>query len=485
MSAKEDLNKLISDIKFKKFQDNGGKEIVKNIEKELVEAMKPALNRLVSGVEQSVKNALGAIKIQMPDVHVPPIELPEIRVPKSDVTVNFDTSKIRLPDIKMPDEMNISGWVNFQGFDKGFLTNPLPVQLRDHKGNPVNLFENLTQIVGGGGASAKIVKVSGVLSTVGVVTIDPDGNPIYSTSVAGGGSTTVSLVNVDGAYYNSDNPLPVTGSFSSSPAPQVSGYADSVNVMQYGGVDVPTGLNETNNGVFRVVQMTDSNSSVYVTGAAASTFAEIMNPDGRVKVELPTGSSGLTDAELRASSILVEQVSGANWSVSVSGSLSSSVTVGPTVADAVDDGSAPIQIGGIARQANPTPVAANDVVKGTFDDVGRQLIRPVQVRDLTKTAYVSISNGTETTLRAAVAGAYLDLINLIGTNNSDAAITVDIRAVTGGNIQTSLRIPANGTAGASFTVPIPQDETGNNWTADLPDVTGTTVTLSALFSQEV
>ena len=68
---------------------------------------------------------------------------------------------------------------------------------------------------------------------------------------------------------------------------------------------------------------------------------------------------------------------------------------------------------------------------------------------------------------------------------SDATVTVDLRAVTAGNVQTSIHIPANGTAGVSLPIPIPQGETGNNWTADLPDVTGTTVTLSALFSREV
>jgi hypothetical protein len=64
-------------------------------------------------------------------------------------------------------------------------------------------------------------------------------------------------------------------------------------------------------------QVSGSAWSTYITGAAASTFAEIMNPDGRVKVELPSGSSGLTDTELRASHLDVQQVSGAVDSVNV------------------------------------------------------------------------------------------------------------------------------------------------------------------------
>lgn len=171
--------------------------------------------------------------------------------------------------------------------------------------------------------------------------------------------------------------------------------------------------------------------------------------------------------------------------VIVSGSQNSTLAVGPVAGDVADDGSAPVQGGGIARTANPTAVAANDVVKSTHDDLGRQVMRPIQVRDLIKTAYVSVTGGTETTLRAAVAGAYLDCILLTASNNSDAAVSVDIRAVTAGNIVHTLRIPANGTAGWAPHIPWPQDETGNNWTVDGPDETGRTLTFSALFSQEV
>lgn len=134
---------------------------------------------------------------------------------------------------------------------------------------------------------------------------------------------------------------------------------------------------------------------------------------------------------------------------------------------------------------NKTAKADGSDIRAKTDKIGRQVFRPHQVRDLMATAYVSIANGTETTLRAAVAGAYLDLVYILGTNNSDAAVQVDFRAVTGGNIVTSLVIPPYGTVGLASPSPIPQADTGNNWTADLPDITGTTVTLSALFAQEV
>ena len=73
----------------------------------------------------------------------------------------------------------------------------------------------------------------------------------------------------------------------------------------------------------------------------------------------------------------------------------------------------------------------------------------------------------------------------MGTNSSDAAVTVDLRSETAAGIMTSIRITANGTAGVSLSVPIPQNTVAGTWTADMPDITGTTVTLSALFSKEV
>lgn len=256
-----------------------------------------------------------------------------------------------------------------------------------------------------------------------------------------------------------------------------------------------------------LVNASDSISAYQVSGAAWSVSvndafrttvaSNLINADDRLRVSVETGGSGLTDSELRASAVPVSQVSGASWSVeatqvgtwtvALSGSLTSAVVVGPTVADAADDGNAPVQVGGVARTANPTAVAANDVVKSTHDDLGRQLMRPVQVRDLIVTAYVSLTNGTETTLLAATAGSFHDLIYLMGSNNSGAAVTVTIRPVTGGNTVMSLEVPANGTAGVATPVPYPQSasDTGNNWTADLPDITGTTVALSALFTREV
>jgi hypothetical protein len=171
----------------------------------------------------------------------------------------------------------------------------------------------------------------------------------------------------------------------------------------------------------------------------------------------------------------------------VLGAGNSTLSVGPVAGDVADDGSAPVQLGGIARTANPTAVAANDVVKATFDDLGRQLMRPVQVRDLIKTAYVTEDEVGEVVLLAGVAATYHDLIYMMCANESDAAINLDIRQTTGGTVQMSVQVPPKGTAGVSLPVPIPQDHLDATWTVQnsASDNSNTVYSVTALFSKEV
>lgn len=143
-----------------------------------------------------------------------------------------------------------------------------------------------------------------------------------------------------------------------------------------------------------------------------------------------------------------------------------------------------VQAGGIARQTNPTAFADAAASKFASDDLGRQLIR-VQARDLIQTARATFATGTETALFTATAATYSDLIFLTAANNSNAAVQIDIRCTSAGNILHTLSIPASGGADWSPTIPYPQDATGNAWTIDLPDITGTTVSVSALFSKEI
>lgn len=347
--AKEALDKAVE-------TQRQNRQFMASIGPAIVEALRPVLNQLLNNskiASNDLKDAVSNIRVEVnPEVRIPNIEVPpseiSVDVPKINTgglerAVERGVRAIKLPSVPpFPKEMDIKGWVRLQGVD---LDNPLPVQLRDAKGNPLKLFENLTQIVSqGGGGAAKVVKVSGF---------------------------------------------------------------------------------------------------------GTSSFAEITNPDGRVKVEL------------QGETIRVVQVK----------------DVGVTTYGEAE-----------ARTTNPTPATNGDPVRVKADDLGRQVNTPIQVRDLRATAYASVSTGAETTLLAGGgAGVFHDLIYVMGANQSDAAVIMDIRDVTAGNVVMSIEVPAKGTAGVALPVPIPQGNANNNWTIQNggSDVSNTTVDVTALFSKEV
>mgnify|MGYP001573982944 CR=1 FL=1 len=152
----------------------------------------------------------------------------------------------------------------------------------------------------------------------------------------------------------------------------------------------------------------------------------------------------------------------------------------------VGDAGASVTASGVARQTNQTAASDAADAKITLDDLGRQMVR-TQVRDLTQSAYVQLTTGSETTLLAAGgAGVFHDLLWIVASNNSDAATSVDLRSATAGTVLMTLQVPANSTTGANVNAsPLKQEIVASVWTADLPDITGTTISLSALFSKEV
>ena len=482
-------NEALMKAKFEKEQmrlNEDRKYIVARIGEDLANTIKPTLEKIASDNGRFLREAINEIK----QVKIPDIMLPEVRMPEPKINVDVDLSSIRIPEPKVnvspilkipeiifPKEMDIKGWVSLMGVD---LQNPLPVQLRDASGNPVKLFENLTTLINqgsGGGGKRDFLTIKGFSQSAYAEMINADGRLRVSNETVGSGIT--------------DNELRA----SSVPVAQVSGANFSVNVA-------------TQDFTFDTKQVSGSIDSVYVTGFGASVVVSLLNGDGvsidprdrnwTVTETVPISTaqsfeikqvSGAVNSVVVNDvlvSVPVFQVSGASFSVNANIGLSD-VELRASALDVkqVSGSINSTQVKLIARTTNPTAIADGSSAFASSDKLGRTLTRPFQVRDLISTAYISIANGTETTLLAGVAGSYLDLMYVMGTNNSDVAVTVDLRAVTAGNIQTSIRIPANGTAGVSLPLPIPQDETGNNWTADLPDITGTTVTLSALFSKEI
>ena len=138
---------------------------------------------------------------------------------------------------------------------------------------------------------------------------------------------------------------------------------------------------------------------------------------------------------------------------------------------------------GIARKTNPTETIDGRPVQASYDKVGRQMTCPYQVRDLISTAFASLTTGTKTQLISGVSGAYLDLIQVSCYNNSDAATVVTLT-----DESTTVRtipVPANNVTHVNYQIPLKQSAKGVAWYADLPDITGTTVEVTAEFSQEI
>lgn len=162
-------------------------------------------------------------------------------------------------------------------------------------------------------------------------------------------------------------------------------------------------------------------------------------------------------------------------------------SAGDVAADSPDSGN-PVKIGGVARQTNPTAVSDGDRVSASFDDLGRQVNTPIQVRDLIATAYATVSNVTETSLLAAGAsGVFHDLIFVKFSNQSSAAINVALRSSTAGTIVDTFSIPANSTVGYAPPRPMKANESASSWTIQntASDDSTTTITASGLFSKEI
>jgi hypothetical protein len=125
------------------------------------------------------------------------------------------------------------------------------------------------------------------------------------------------------------------------------------------------------------------------------------------------------------------------------------------------------QVGGVAATALPTAYTATDLTPHMTDKFGRLVTINQGMRDIVSpmTQLTLNTTTTETTLVAAVASTFNDLLSLVVINTSATATQVDFRDSTGGTVRLSLYIPAGETRGVALNTPMPQSAVNNAWTA--------------------
>lgn len=472
-------------------------DLIANIGKNVADLLRPLMERIAKMSrlnKEDIKEAISELNISVPPPTIPPIQVPKIEVPAPRVTV-------RAPDVVIPEEMKTVVVGHSIDFKK-----PIPVVLTNDQGKSY-----IAGAIGGGGNFTKLrfqgVDSQGIYRTASV----DEGGRLQVDIVSGGGGgtqyqedaahtsgdtgtlalgvrrdTASSLVDADGDYtapiFDANNRMHVIlpSSFVES---TITVTDDVANMDLPGKAAFLMGWDASGNAWDRVRQsgVASDGSTSHSQGALGVQGHNYLYNVTNGNWDRMRGGPGYSDSALR-----VVHASDIAMSVSVTSVTASTVVVGSSVADAADDGSAPVKMGGIARTANPSAVAGGDAVSATMDDLGRQVFTPMQVRDLRATAFATLNSNSETTLISGIASTFLDLVWIKFSNTSSGAITVDLRNGTGGTIVDTWEIPANGVVGAKMPFPWPQDEVASAWTVDFndADVSNTTVYVSALFSKE-
>lgn len=142
--------------------------------------------------------------------------------------------------------------------------------------------------------------------------------------------------------------------------------------------------------------------------------------------------------------------------------LGAAAAAGDVAHDGADSGM-PLKVGGRAALTARTAVADGDRADLALDAQGRALVEIAGPRDLDVVGNVTLTDTTETTLLAAVASTFIDLLDIILCNTSATAVRVDVRDDTGGTVRMQFYLPAGDTRGAT-SIRFPQTATNKNWT---------------------
>ena len=112
--AKEALDSVLA-------QKKQNQELIKSLGPAIIDTLKPILNEIAANSRIPKDEVLRAISnIKIPDINIPEpnitVNTPDFpafpKIPEPKVTVNVPP--IKIPEIKMPDEMDIKGWVQLQ-----------------------------------------------------------------------------------------------------------------------------------------------------------------------------------------------------------------------------------------------------------------------------------------------------------------------------------------------------------------------------------
>lgn len=518
--ASQRLGELVDDNeKARKQPEQDRRDFISSLAKEIGQVVVGGLSPLIAGLtmqsekdREKMMRAIASIDVKVPPIPAPTVNVPKINVPTPKVTVippQVKVPQINVPktEINMPEIMDVRvAGVNNKA--------PMPVIMMDTKGKPMPF-----SLGAGGGGKSDYLKIKDILTSTGASLISDDGKLKVDASVS------ASITADYGSGEVGDNTLRVVQATDAVASVNiVSGSAsgteyndgDTASTPAGGVIMGDTGEESGNiyalalgsgvsgSSVLRVLQASDAVSSVYVTGANGSIAVTIEDGDGNTRTTFPIeGSvavSGITgsvasylidgdgnyrdvvmvDAASSVAVIIEDGDGNTRTTFPIEGDIGTVTTVtgitNSVAASLVD--SSGVQYSG----SNPVPVSQQALSSST-DSV---VTKPINVRGSLSTAYATISTDAATTLIAASAGNYLDLVWITGANQSDGAVLLDVRDVSGGNVVMSFEIPANATSGVAPATPFPQGNQGNAWTIYWgdSDITGTTVDVSALFNVE-
>lgn len=486
---------------------NAQREFVSNTAKATVDAIKPMLNEIASATRVTKADMEAMVSKIKVETHTPDVIMPDIEVPKAEVTVR--SPKIRIPDVIMPDEMNVKGFVSLMGIDAG---NPLPVQLRTAKGEALDL-SGLTSQSGGSGGS-RVVKINNTDSEPIPITGSLSATLSADTGSGEIGDETLRMVMATDAIASVNI---VSGSSSGTEYADGATASPSTGVLSMGDTGEESGnifalathSGVTGSGVLRVVQASDSVASTVVNSGTLTTVSTVTAVTGITNsiAAVITDSSGVQYSGSNPVPVdgsgVTQPVSGTITETNSAAILADTASIDTSTGnsetslaimddwDATHDsaiGSDGAVVMAEAHTANPTAVADGDAVRLRATDTGNLVMRPLQVRDLLQTAYVTAASEGPKTLLAGSSGVFHDMVYFMAANESDAAITLDITQTTSGTVQGTVVVPATSTAGLALGgASIPQDHADATWQVDniSSDASNTTYSVTALFSKEV